>query len=149
MFNHLRIQPRVALALLVARALVAHGTKRKRKLPGYRVERGLSERDADHAARLRSSRRSLAAADATACRARKAPETPSHRILGLDRLENQVPAMRGNRARDRHETLPAEKIVAEGLLARARNPRLQPIGVWHVVGFDDVNLGKIGESSPP
>ena len=42
-----------------------------------------------------------------------------------------------------------KKIVAEGLLACAQSPRPEPIGVWYVVVLDDVNLGNIGESSPP
>ena len=63
---------------------------------------------------------------------------------GLKRIEDQVPAMRGNRARNRHEAMPTKKIVAEGLLARARNPWSQPIGGWRGVVFDDVNPGNIG-----
>ena len=39
----------------------------------------------------------------------------------------------------------AEKTVAEGLLTRIYRHRPQPVGVWHVVGFDDVNLGNIGD----
>ena len=52
--------------------------------------------------------------------------------------------MGGHRARNRHEAMAAKKVVAEGLLARAWNPRSQPIGVWHGVGFDDMNLRNIG-----
>ena len=66
---------------------------------------------------------------------------------GVTRIENQVPAVSGHRARNRHEAMETKKIVAEGLLARAHSPRTQPIGVWHVVAFDDVNLGNIGK--PP
>jgi hypothetical protein len=64
MFNHLRIQPHVALALRVARVLLAHGSKRKRRRPGYRVERGLRNRNADH--QIRPSTHQLPAAPALA-----------------------------------------------------------------------------------
>jgi hypothetical protein len=62
----------------------------------------------------------------------------------LERVENQVPAVRGDRARNRDEAMVAKKMIAEGLLARAYNSRSQPIGVWNVVAFDDVNLGDVG-----
>jgi hypothetical protein len=65
MFNHLRIQPHVALALSVARVLVAHGTKRKRKHPGDRVERGLRNRNADHQIRPQPTSRPQCLALAT------------------------------------------------------------------------------------
>jgi hypothetical protein len=58
---------------------------------------------------------------------------------GLERVENQVPAMSRYRARNRHEAMAMKKIVTEGLLARARYPRSQPIGVWHGVAFDGVD----------
>jgi hypothetical protein len=58
---------------------------------------------------------------------------------GLERVENQVPAARGDGAGNRHEAIAMKKIVTEGLLARARNPRSQPIGVWHGVAFDGVD----------
>ena len=41
---------------------------------------------------------------------------------GLERVENQVPAMSGHRARNRHEAMATKKIVAEGLLARIEPP---------------------------
>src|SRR5580692_6998594 len=63
---------------------------------------------------------------------------------GLERVEDQVPAMSGHGARNRHEAMATKKIVAESLLACAQSPRSQPIGVWHVVALDDVNLGNIG-----
>src|ERR1700733_15489509 len=55
---------------------------------------------------------------------------------GLEQVENQVPAMSRYRARNRHEAMATKTIIAKGLLARARNPRSQPIGVWHGVAFD-------------
>src|ERR1700722_20057059 len=58
MFNHLRIQPHVALSLRVARVLVAHETKRKRKRSGDRVEGGLADGEADHAGGIGSARAS-------------------------------------------------------------------------------------------
>jgi hypothetical protein len=44
--DHVRLEPDQALDLLVERVLVAHGPERQRF--GYRLERGLSDRDADH-----------------------------------------------------------------------------------------------------
>ena len=41
---------------------------------------------------------------------------------GLERVENQVPAARGDGAGNRHEAMATKKIIAKGLLARARNP---------------------------
>jgi len=58
---------------------------------------------------------------------------------GLERVENQVPAMSRYRARNRHEAMATKTIIAKGLLARGRNPRSQPIGVWHGVAFDGVD----------
>ena len=46
---------------------------------------------------------------------------------GSDRVENQVPAVSGNRARNRHEAIATKKIITEGLLAGARDPRSKPI----------------------
>src|SRR5271156_6481716 len=60
---------------------------------------------------------------------------------GLERVENQVPATLGDRARNHEEAMLTEKIVAKGLLARARNSRNQPIGVRHVAGFNGIDLG--------
>src|ERR1700751_2741340 len=62
----------------------------------------------------------------------------------LNRVENQVPAMGGHRARNRHEAMVTKKIVAKGLLAGARGPRAQPIWVWHGVAFDGVNFPNVG-----
>ena len=88
-------------------------------------------------------------ADAIECRAQRLLKIQAIETCGFERVENQVPTMSRNRARNRHEAMATKKIVAKGLLARARNPRSQPIGVWHVVAFDDVNLGNIRESSTP
>ena len=65
--------------------------------------------------------------------------------LALERVENQVPAVPGDRARNRHETMVAKKSVAEGLLARAHNPWNQPIGIRHVAALDDMNLCAVGD----
>ena len=37
-----------------------------------------------------------------------------------------------------------KKVVAKGLLARARNPGTPPIWIGQRVGFDDMNLRNIG-----
>ena len=63
---------------------------------------------------------------------------------GLERIEDQVPAMRGDRARDRHEAVVSKKLVAKRLLACARNSWPQPIGVRNGVAFHDVDLCNIG-----
>jgi hypothetical protein len=62
---------------------------------------------------------------------------------GLDRVEDQVPTVCGNRARNRHEAMATETLVAKRLLPRARNSWPQPIGVRRVVPLDDVNLGYV------
>ena len=80
--NHVRPGPDQAFALLVDRVFAAHAADRKRG--DYGVERGLRDRDPDHAARGFNGPGGEAAsppADAAACRARKAPETPSYKNL--------------------------------------------------------------------
>ena len=63
---------------------------------------------------------------------------------GPYRLENQVPAMGRYCARNRHEAMATKKAVAKGLLARARRPRPQPVGIRRVFAFNDMNLRNIG-----
>jgi hypothetical protein len=47
---------------------------------------------------------------------------------GLERVENQVPAMSRYRARNRHEAMATKTIIAKGLLARGRNPGRSQLG---------------------
>src|SRR5271165_1272131 len=52
---------------------------------------------------------------------------------GLERVENQVPTMGRNRARNRHEAMATKKIVAEGLLARAHSVgAASRLTTWHM-----------------
>ena len=66
------------------------------------------------------------------------------KTCGLKRVKNQIPAMSGYCARNRHKAMTTKKVVTKGLLARARNPGTQPIGIRHNIAFDDMNVRNIG-----
>src|SRR5437868_13032724 len=51
--------------------------------------------------------------------------------------------MRRYRAGHEHEGVSREQCVAECLLASARSPRPQPVGIGDVLRLNDVNFGRI------
>ena len=64
-----------------------------------------------------------------------------YRVKGLGdiEIEDQIPTVRGHRARNEHKWMSRQQAVAKRLLTGARKPRSQPICVRHDVRQNDVN----------
>src|SRR5215472_8513196 len=60
--------------------------------------------------------------------------------------KNQVPAVARHRARDDHERVSCEQVVAKGLLAGARNAGPQPVRVWDILRLDNADSGRVENS---
>ncbi len=57
--------------------------------------------------------------------------------------KNQVPAVARHRTRDQHERVFRQQCVAEGLLAGAGDAGPQPVRIWHILGLDNLDVGRV------
>lgn len=59
--------------------------------------------------------------------------------------KDQIPAMRGDSARDRDEAVLPKQVVPEGLLTRSGDAWVQPVRVGYACWIDDMDNGGIGD----